>query len=120
MTYDEAVRAIETGIEIGDKLYSKGYDILGTGEVGIGNTSTSAAVVALLSGLDVDLICGKGAGLTEEQYRNKKEVIRKGIEVNKPNREDPIDVIAKVGGFDIGGMCGFIFISCKKQKTYNS
>ncbi len=115
MTYDEAVKAIEVGIEIGDKLYSEGYDILGTGEVGIGNTTTSAAVLSVLGDLDVDITCGKGAGLTEEQHSNKKDIIRKGIEINKPNKEDPIHVISKVGGFDIGGMCG-LFLSAAKNK----
>lgn len=115
MTYEEAVKSIEVGIEIGGKLYGEGYDILGTGEVGIGNTTTAAAVVSSISGLDVDLICGKGAGLTEEQHANKKDIIRKSIELNKPNKEDPIDVIAKVGGFDIGGMCG-LFLSAAKNK----
>lgn len=115
MTYEEAVKSIEIGIEIGDKLYSEGYDILGTGEVGIGNTTTAAAVVSSISGLDVDLTCGKGAGLTKEQHTSKKDIIRKGIELNKPKKEDPIDVIAKVGGFDIGGMCG-LFLSAAKNK----
>ena len=115
MTYDEAVKAIEVGIEIGDKLYGEGYDILGTGEVGIGNTTTSAAVLSVLGDLDVDITCGKGAGLTEEQHSNKKDIIRKGIEINKPNKEDPIHVISKVGGFDIGGMCG-LFLSAAKNK----
>ena len=115
MTYDEAIKAIEIGIEIGDMLYNEGYDILGTGEVGIGNTTTSVAVLSVLADLDVDITCGKGAGLTEEQHINKKNIIRKGIEINKPNKEDPIDVIAKVGGFDIGGMCG-LFLSAAKNK----
>lgn len=116
MTYEEAVRSIEIGIEIGDKLYKEGYDILGTGEVGIGNTTTSAAILSVLSGLDVDITCGKGAGLTDEQHTNKKNTIRKGIELNKPNKEDSIDVIAKVGGFDIGGMCGLILSAAKNKK----
>ncbi|SHE85378.1 nicotinate-nucleotide-dimethylbenzimidazole phosphoribosyltransferase [Tissierella praeacuta DSM 18095] len=115
MTYDEAIKSIEIGIEIGDKLYGEGYDILGTGEVGIGNTTTAAAVLSVLADLDVDITCGKGAGLTDEQHTNKKAVIRKGIELNKPNKEDPIDTIAKVGGFDIGGMCG-LFLSAAKNK----
>ncbi|HAE92572.1 MAG TPA: nicotinate-nucleotide--dimethylbenzimidazole phosphoribosyltransferase, partial [Tissierella sp.] len=115
MTYDEAIKSIEIGIEIGDKLYGEGYDILGTGEVGIGNTTTAAAVLSVLADLDVDITCGKGAGLTDEQHANKKAVIRKGIELNKPNKEDPIDTIAKVGGFDIGGMCG-LFLSAAKNK----
>lgn len=115
MTYDEAIKAIETGIELGDELYSKGYDILGVGELGIGNTSTSAAVLSILADLDVDITSGKGAGLTEEQYTSKKNTILKGIEINKPNKEDPIDVISKVGGFDIAGMCG-LYLSAGKNK----
>lgn len=115
MTYDEAVKAIEVGIDIGDSLYSEGYDILGTGELGIGNTTTSAAVLSAFSGLDTDITSGKGAGLTEEQYNFKKNAIKKGLEINKPNKEDPVDVISKVGGFDIAGMCG-LFLSAAKNK----
>ena len=115
MTYEEAVKAIEVGIEIGDKLYGDGYDILGTGELGIGNTTTSAAVLSGLTDLDVDITCGKGAGLTEEQYAGKKATIVKAINLNKPNKDDAIDVIAKVGGFDIAGMCG-LYLSAAKNK----
>lgn len=116
MTYDEAVKAIEIGIEIGDELFGKGYDILGVGELGIGNTSTSAAVLSVIADLDVDITSGKGAGLTDEQYINKKKTILKGIELNKPNKEDPIDVLSKVGGFDIGGMCGLYLSAAKNKK----
>ena len=116
MTYEDAIRAIEAGIEIGDNLYKSGYDILGTGELGIGNTTTSAAVLSVLTNLDVDITCGKGAGLTEEQYLGKKATIVKGIQINKPNKDDPIDVIAKVGGFDIAGMCGLYLSAAKNKK----
>ncbi|MDR7870493.1 MAG: nicotinate-nucleotide--dimethylbenzimidazole phosphoribosyltransferase [Tissierellaceae bacterium] len=115
MTYEEAIKSIEIGIEIGDKLYNEGYEIIGTGELGMANTSTSAAVLSVLSGLDVDITCGKGAGITEEQYAHKKNTIIKGIDLNKPNKEDPIDVLSKVGGFDIGGMCG-LFLSGAKNR----
>lgn len=114
MTYEEAIRSIEVGIEIGDKLFQEGYQIIGTGELGMGNTSTSAAVLSVFSGLSVDITCGKGAGITEEQYNHKKNTIEKGLEINRPNKEDPIDVLAKVGGFDIGGMCG-LFLSGAKN-----
>lgn len=116
MTYDEAVKSIEIGIEVADEIFVKGYDILGTGEVGIGNTSTAVAVLSSLSGLDVDLICGKGAGLTEKQHIRKKEIIKKAIAINKPNKDNPIDVISKVGGFDIGGMCGLCLSAAKNKK----
>lgn len=116
MTYEEAIKSIEIGIEIGDSLCSQGYDILGTGELGIGNTTTSAAILTCFSGLDLDKTVGKGAGLTDEQYLNKKEVIKRGIELNKPDIKDPIDVLSKLGGFDIGGMCG-VFLSGAKNRV---
>lgn len=106
MLREEAVKAIETGIEIVDKLVSEGYDLLGTGEMGIGNTTSSAAVLAVLSGLSPEVVVGKGAGLTEEQFENKKSVVERAIDINKPDKNDVIDVIAKVGGLDIAGLCG--------------
>lgn len=116
MTREQAIKAIENGIEIVDDLVSKGYKILGTGEMGIGNTTTSAAVLSVLSGIDVDKVTGKGSGLTEEQLEHKKEVIRKAIEVNKPNKEDIIDVLSKVGGYDIAGLCG-AFLGAAKNRV---
>lgn len=116
MTREEAVRAIEVGIEIVDKLVEEGCDLLGTGEMGIGNTTTSSAVLSVLSGLDVDLVVGKGAGLTEKQYENKKRVIKEAIRRNEPDKGDVIDVISKVGGFDIAGLCG-CFLSAAKNRV---
>lgn len=106
MTRNQAIKAIEVGIEIVESIYNNGYDIIGTGEMGIGNTTTSAAVLSVLSGLSPDIITGYGSGLTKDQLENKKEVIKKAIDINKPDREDPIDVLAKVGGFDIAALCG--------------
>ena len=116
MTREQAISAIEVGIEIVEDLSKRGYDLLGTGEMGIGNTTTSAAILAVLSGLSTDIVVGKGAGLTEEQFSHKKEVVKKAIEVNKPNKEDVIDVIAKVGGFDIAGLCG-CFLGAARYKV---
>ncbi|WP_077369336.1 nicotinate-nucleotide--dimethylbenzimidazole phosphoribosyltransferase [Anaerosalibacter sp. Marseille-P3206] len=116
MTREEAIKAIEVGIEIADKLYSEGVDILGTGEMGIGNTTSSAAVLSVFSGLDPETTCGKGAGLTEEQYQNKINCVKKAIELNKPNKEDALDVLSKVGGFDIAGMCGCFLSAAKNRK----
>lgn len=115
MTYEEAVKSIEIGIEIGDSLFKEGYDILGTGELGMGNTTTSAAVLSVFTDEEAEKTCGVGAGTTEEQMKNKINSIKKGIEVNNPDKDDPIDVISKVGGFDIGGMCG-LFLSAAKNK----
>lgn len=117
MTYEEAVKSIEIGIEIGDKLYKEeDYDILGTGELGMGNTTTSAAVLSVLSNLDVELCCGVGGGATKEQMEAKVNAIKKGIQLHKPDKEDPVDVLAKVGGFDIGGMCGLFLSAAKNRK----
>lgn len=106
MSYEEALKAIYIGIDLVRDVKEKGYDILGVGEMGIGNTTTSSAVLASLVDCEIDEVVGKGAGLTDEAFILKKEVVKKAIEINKPNREDPIDVIAKVGGFDLAGMVG--------------
>ncbi|MCR2044345.1 nicotinate-nucleotide--dimethylbenzimidazole phosphoribosyltransferase [Anaerosalibacter massiliensis] len=116
MTREEAIKAIEVGIEISDKLYSEGYDILGTGEMGIGNTTTSGAVLSVFSGLSPDITCGKGSGLTDDQYEGKKNAVKKAIEINKPDKNDPLDVISKVGGFDIAGICGCFLSAAKNRK----
>ncbi|MGL4730266.1 MAG: nicotinate-nucleotide--dimethylbenzimidazole phosphoribosyltransferase [Clostridium sp.] len=116
MTREDAIKAIETGIEIVDNLVKEGYTVLGTGEMGIGNTTTSAAVLSVLSGLEVDKVTGKGSGLTEEQLIHKKNVIKKAIKINKPNKEDIVDVIRKVGGYDIAGLCG-CFLGAAKNRV---
>ncbi|NLM44348.1 MAG: nicotinate-nucleotide--dimethylbenzimidazole phosphoribosyltransferase [Clostridiales bacterium] len=106
MTRDEAVRSIKIGIEMIDEAVKEGVQVVGTGEMGIGNTSTSSAIVMAFTDVDADVVVGKGAGLTEEAYENKKRVIKKALDINKPDKNDPIDVLTKVGGFDIGGMAG--------------
>lgn len=116
MSRSEAIRAIETGIEITDKLCREGCDLFGTGEMGIGNTSTSAAVISALLNIDVEELAGVGAGLTSEQLQNKKRVLRKALEINKPDKKDVIDVLSKVGGFDIAGMCGCFLAAAKNKR----
>jgi nicotinate-nucleotide--dimethylbenzimidazole phosphoribosyltransferase len=115
MTREETVKAIEVGIEIVDNLVKEGYDLLGTGEMGVCNTATSAAVLSVLAGLQVDAVVGKGSGITEEQFLKKKIAIQKAIDVNKPNKNDTIDVIMKVGGLDIAGLCG-CFLGAAKNR----
>ncbi|MDO6355305.1 nicotinate-nucleotide--dimethylbenzimidazole phosphoribosyltransferase [Caloramator sp. CAR-1] len=115
MSYEDAIRAVEVGIEVVDKLVMDGVDLLGTGEMGIGNTTTSAAVLCALSGLSPDIVVGKGAGLTDEQHKNKINVVKKALETNKPDRNDPIDVISKVGGFDIAGLTGCFLAAAKNR-----
>jgi len=106
MTREEAIIGIKTGIDIIKDLKTQGVNLLGTGEMGIGNTSTSSAISAVLTGSPVEEVVGIGSGLSKKAYQNKIEVIKRAIEVNQPNPKDPIDVLAKVGGFDIAGLTG--------------
>lgn len=106
MTRAEALRAIEIGIEMVGKLKKQGYDIIATGEMGIGNTTTSSAVTAVLLGLPVEDMTGRGAGLSSDGLRKKISTIKNAIELHKPDRNDPIDVLCKVGGLDIAGLAG--------------
>lgn len=103
MTREQAVRAILTGVEL---ARATDADVIGIGEMGIGNTTTSSAVLAVLLDADVEAVTGRGGGINDDGFRRKKEVIRQGIAINHPNREDAVDVLSKVGGFDIAAMCG--------------
>lgn len=106
MTRGEAVFAIEAGISKAQELEEAGYRILAAGEMGIGNTTTSAAVTAVLLGLDPAEVTGRGAGLSDEGMRKKIDAIRRAININRPDPEDPLDVLSKVGGFDIAALTG--------------
>jgi len=106
MSRDEAVTAILTGIETAREAHGKGYRMIGVGEMGIGNTTTSSAVLCALTGIDAGLAVGKGAGLTNEGFDKKKRIIMDAIKAHRPDPNDPIDVISKVGGFDIAAMAG--------------
>lgn len=103
MTREQALQAILTGAAVAEDVDA---NAVGIGEMGIGNTTTSSAVLAVLLGADVDKVTGRGGGITEESFRKKKAVIRTAIAVNRPNRNDVIDVLSKVGGFDLAAMCG--------------
>ena len=106
MTREEAVRGIEAGIEMVSRLKARGYGLIATGEMGIGNTTTSSAVAAVLLNCPVEEMTGRGAGLSSEGLNRKITAIGKAIEKHQPDPEDPIDVLAKVGGLDIAGMTG--------------
>lgn len=103
MTREQTLQAILTGAEIARAVEA---DVIGVGEMGIGNTTTSSAVLAVLLGADVEAVTGRGGGITEETFRKKKAVIRTAIEVNRPDRDDVVGVLSKVGGFDLAAMCG--------------
>ena len=110
MSGSEAARAVLEGIRIASRLRESGYDLLAAGEMGIGNTTSSAAVVSALFHCDPSLTAGYGAGLSEEGYRRKVEVIREALRVNglsDVERDcDPVGILSRVGGLDIAGMCG--------------
>lgn len=116
MSYEDCVKAMEVGIEVANDLAAKGYDIIGTGEMGIGNTSSSSCVMVSLTGLPMETAVGKGAGLTDEAHQHKINTLNAAIALNKPNADDPIDVVAKVGGFDIAAMAG-IFLACAANRV---
>ncbi|MBQ9762186.1 MAG: nicotinate-nucleotide--dimethylbenzimidazole phosphoribosyltransferase [Oscillospiraceae bacterium] len=103
MTRAQALQAIMTGVELARDIDA---DVLGIGEMGIGNTTTSSAVLSVLLDVQVEKVTGRGGGITDDGFRRKKATIRTAIAVNQPQRDDVIDVLAKVGGFDLAAMCG--------------
>ncbi len=106
MTRDQAVRALEIGAELVARERAAGLDILGTGEMGIGNTTAAAAVAAALMGRDPSSLVGRGTGLDDAGLARKMEIVRRGLAANAPDPADGVDVLAKVGGFEIGGLAG--------------
>ena len=106
MTRAQAVEAVGRGIRLVQEQKAAGVQLLATGEMGIGNTTTSSAVAAVLLGQPVERMTGRGAGLSDEGLARKVDAICRGILRNKPDPTDPLDVLAKLGGFDLAGLCG--------------
>ena len=106
MTREQAVTAIETGIEVVASEVAKGLDIVGTGDMGIGNTTASSAICAVMTEKPVAEVTGRGTGIADEQLTHKIEIINRALAVNQPDPKQPLDVLAKVGGFEIGGLVG--------------
>ncbi len=106
MTRAQAEQALLAGAEVIQEQLQKGLDILGTGDMGIGNTTPSAAIAAAMTGRDPSDIVGRGTGLDDAGVQHKVDVVRQALQVNQPNPEDALDVLAKVGGFEIGGLAG--------------
>jgi nicotinate-nucleotide--dimethylbenzimidazole phosphoribosyltransferase len=115
MSREEAQKCIDTGIEIALEYAEKGYSMFGTGEMGIGNTTPSSAIAAVLTGTTVREVTGKGTGITDDMLEHKIKVIEDSIALNKPDYSDPIDVLAKVGGAEIGGIAGLILGAASKR-----
>ena len=116
MTRQEAIRAIEIGIEMSEKYIQEDYKVIGIGEMGIANTTPSAAIISVIAGCDPQEVTGMGAGLKKELLQHKAQVIRTAIEINQPNPTDGIDILQKVGGFEIGSMAGVI-LGCSANRV---
>lgn len=106
MSEEQAMRAIQTGIDLVEELKNKGYDIIASGEMGIGNTTTSSALASVLLDMPVGSVTGRGAGLSDEGLQRKIAAIETAIEINNPDPSKPLSVLAKLGGFDIAGLTG--------------
>ena len=108
MTREEAEKCINVGIELATEYAKKGYCLFGTGDMGIANTTPSAAIASVLTGKPVSEVTGKGTGIGDDALKNKVKVIEDAIALNNPDPNDPVDVLAKVGGAEIGGIAGLI------------
>lgn len=106
MTSEQAVKAIETGVEIVTAEVANGLDIVGTGDMGIGNTTASSAICAVMTGKSVTEVTGRGTGIADKQLTHKMKVIKRALAVNRPDPKQPLEVLAKVGGFEVGGLVG--------------
>lgn len=116
MTREQAVESIQSGIEIAEAEIRRGVDILATGDMGIGNTTASAAIACTLMKQSPENVAGRGTGLDGDGLKRKISVITHALNVNKPNANDALDVLAKVGGFEIGGLTGVILAAAANRK----
>jgi len=115
MTKEEAIKSIETGIEVFESEFKRGIDIIGMGDMGIGNTTASSAITSVITERPVQDVTGRGTGIDEQTLSKKINVIKKAIRINRPNPKDAIDVLAKVGGFEIGGLAGVILAAAANR-----
>lgn len=115
MSAEEAERSLAVGIEMAEAVISEGAKVLIVGEVGIGNTTASSAVLAALTGADPQEIVGRGTGLDDAGWQRKKAVVREALALHKPDADKPLDVLAKVGGLEIGAMAGAILGAASRR-----
>ena len=116
MSTREAEQSILRGFQEAAKLYQNGVDVLGTGDMGIGNTTSSAAIGAVICDVGLDKMVGRGTGVDDEGLTRKREAVSRAIELNKPVADDGLDVLAKVGGFEIGGIAGCVLAGAYHQR----
>ncbi|CAG7613824.1 Nicotinate-nucleotide--dimethylbenzimidazole phosphoribosyltransferase [Paenibacillus solanacearum] len=115
MSREEAAEAVMVGVRLVEELAGQGYGLLATGEMGIGNTTPSSAILAVLGGKDAALAAGRGTGIDDKRLLHKQAVIARAIEVNRPDPADPLDVLAKVGGLEIAGLVGVILGAARRR-----
>ena len=115
MTREHAIRAIETGARLADEAMDAGADLLATGEMGIGNTTAASAITAAITGVPAEQVTGRGTGVDEATLTRKVAAVRRALAVNRPDPRDGLDVLAKVGGFEIGGLTGVILAGAARR-----
>lgn len=115
MTREEAARSLQVGMECAEAIVAEGARLLIIGEMGIGNTTSSSAILTALTQANVEEIVGRGTGVSEEAFRHKKRVIQQALAARRPIADDPLDVLAKVGGLEIGGMAGAVLEAASRR-----
>lgn len=115
MTKEEALLGIEAGMKVANECIDKGYNMLATAEMGIGNTTSTAAIASCFLDLDPELTVGRGTGINDERMKIKRQVVKDGIALNKPKKEDALDILAKVGGYDHAGLVGMIIAGANRK-----
>ncbi|MBW1675468.1 MAG: nicotinate-nucleotide--dimethylbenzimidazole phosphoribosyltransferase [Deltaproteobacteria bacterium] len=116
MTREQAEESVMSGYAVAADLFEQGVELLGTGDMGIGNTSPSSAIGAVITGQPVERMTGRGTGVDDDAFARKCQVIQTGIDINRPDPNDPLDVLSKVGGFEIGGIAGAILAAAHFQR----
>jgi nicotinate-nucleotide--dimethylbenzimidazole phosphoribosyltransferase len=115
MSPEQALEALQAGVEIAAAEHQRGMDILATGEMGIGNTTPSAAIACVLTGRDPEIIVGRGTGVDDQGLARKVTAVRQALQSNQPNPEDSLDILSKVGGFEIGGLTGAVLYAAANR-----
>lgn len=115
MTREQAEQALHVGMQIADECIDKGYNLLETAEMGIGNTTSTSAIVSAYTGLDPELTVGRGSGINDERMKIKRQVVVDGLAKNKPKLGDAMDVLCKVGGYDHAGLAGVIIAGARRR-----
>ncbi|MBE9580864.1 MAG: nicotinate-nucleotide--dimethylbenzimidazole phosphoribosyltransferase [Proteobacteria bacterium] len=116
MTREQAEQSLVTGYEVASTLFEEGVELLGAGDMGIGNTSSSSAIGAAVTGHPVERITGRGTGVDDEGFARKCRAIQKGLDINRPDPKDALDVLGKVGGFEIGGIAGAVLAAARFKR----